>query len=62
MITLKDLESLERTEYDTLRDLQAIADDARREGRPLTQSLRYNIEWQRGRWSMISDLLEKLSK
>lgn len=62
MITLKDLKSLERTEYETLRELQAIADDSRREGRPLTQSLIYNIEWQRGRWSMVSDLVEKLTK
>ena len=56
MITLKQLQELERAEYQTLKELQEL----RRDGGAMNrQSLNNTIEWQQGRWSMLCDLIEK---
>lgn len=57
-ISLKRLEVMEQVEYETYRELQAIADDARRKDGKISQSLRNNIEWQRGRWAMLAEIIE----
>lgn len=60
-INLEDLAKIEKEEYETLNTLSSMRYDYEKEGKvELAKSLEDSVKYQRGRWGMLKDLIDKL--
>lgn len=60
-LTARDLREIEDEEYKTLKTLNKILHEKEEENdEDGVESMTKLVEYQRGRWGIISDLLEKL--
>lgn len=60
-ITLEQLKELERAEYNTLEELQRMQFEYEREGNERMANItKDSVQWTRGRWGMIVDIIENL--
>ena len=58
-ITINKLKELERIEYQELTEIQSLAYEYTEDGKDTT-TIRQDIDWKRGRWGMLVDLIEEL--
>ena len=60
-ISLTTLKRMEADEYATLKDLIDLKHEYENEGNhKLAESIKRSEEFQRGRWSMMVDIIDKL--
>ena len=62
-ITLEELKEREKEEYKTLQFLNELHSDAvKRSSYKEARSLENNINFQRGKWGMLSNLIEEIGE
>lgn len=61
-ITLEKLKELEAEEYKELCQVSSLRYKYEREENPRAVTLREAEAWQRGRWGMLTDIIEELTR